>query len=86
MSIQLSFLVAPVAADVNVLQRRIVGQGVERKVALEKAPVRLGFGVKGKVLEALGPDSEITEIRVGWFERGSGGAANQGAEGMAGGR
>jgi hypothetical protein len=48
---------------------------------------RVGIGIlKGKVVEALGPDSEITEIRVGWFERGSGGAANQGAEGMAGGR
>jgi hypothetical protein len=29
--------------------------------------VRVGIGIlKGMVVEALGPDSEITEIRVGW--------------------
>lgn len=48
---------------------------------------RVGIGIlKEKMVEALGPDSEITAIRVGWFERGSGGASDQGAEGMAGGR
>jgi hypothetical protein len=43
---------------------------------------RVGIGIlRGKVVEALGPDSEIGEIRVGWLSVEAAGQAPKGARG-----